>query len=178
MEAGILSIIGIPIGLFSGVLAMKIVLYIIKLLKTDFRLVNDMEINISSTVFIISIIVGIITVFLSAIGPTRQAGRISPLEAIRSTRNIKKANLKKVKNSKIIRKILGIEGEIAYKNLRRNKKRFIITVFSMVISIALFITFSTFSDFTFKIGAVQGNDMEISIYLEIWKVSPMKYIIN
>ncbi len=77
-EAGILSIIGIPIGLFSGVLAMKIVLYIIKLLKTDFRLVNDMEINISSTVFIISIIVGIITVFLSAIGPTRQAGRISP----------------------------------------------------------------------------------------------------
>ncbi len=90
-EAGILSIIGIPIGLFSGVLAMKIVLYIIKLLKTDFRLVNDMEINISSTVFIISIIVGIITVFLSAIGPTRQAGRISPpLEAIRSTRNIKK----------------------------------------------------------------------------------------
>ncbi len=158
-EAGILSIIGIPIGLFSGVLAMKIVLYIIKLLKTDFRLVNDMEINISSTVFIISIIVGIITVFLSAIGPTRQAGRISPLEAIRSTRNIKKANLKKVKNSKIIRKILGIEGEIAYKNLRRNKKRFIITVFSMVISITLFITFSTFSDFTFKIGAVQGNDM-------------------
>ena len=158
-EAGILSIIGIPIGLFSGVLAMKIVLYIIKLLKTDFRLVNEMEINISSTVFIISIIVGIITIFLSAIGPTRQAGRISPLEAIRSTRNIKKENLKKVKNSKIIKKILGIEGEIAYKNLRRNKKRFIITVFSMVISIALFITFSTFSDFTFKIGAVQGKDM-------------------
>lgn len=46
-EAVILSVIGIPIGLFSGVLAMKIVLYIIKSLNTDFRLVKDMEIAIS-----------------------------------------------------------------------------------------------------------------------------------
>lgn len=87
------------------------------------------------------------------------------MEAIRGTTNVKRESFKRRKSFKIIRKFMGIEGEIAHKNLRRNRKRFLITVFSMVISIALFITFSTFSDFTFKIGAVNGKDMgDFNIY--------------
>ena len=164
-EASILSVIGIPIGLFSGVLAMKIVLYVISLLKSDLPVFKDMEITISGAVFIISSITGAITVFLSAIGPARQAGKVSPLEAVRNTGNIKKETYKKTRNSIFIRKVLGVEGEIAYKNLRRNRKRFIITVFSMVISIVLFITFSSFSDFMFKMGVVTNEEMgDFTIY--------------
>ncbi|MBU5439701.1 ABC transporter permease [Tissierella sp. MSJ-40] len=158
-EAFILSIIGIPIGLFSGVLAMKIVLYVIGLLKSNIEIFNDMEITISTTVFLISSIVGLITVFLSAIGPAKRAEKISPLEAVRNTGSFKKESFSKVKKSGFIRKLLGLEGEIAYKNLRRNKKRFLITVFSMVISISLFITFSSFSNFMFKMGLVEGKDI-------------------
>lgn len=158
-EALILSIIGIPIGLFSGVFAMRVVLYIISLLKSDISLLKDMEIDISGIVFLISSVTGLITVFLSAIGPARRAGKVSALEAVRNTGNFKKESLKKTKNFIFIRKILGVEGEIAYKNLRRNRKRFIITVFSMVISISLFITFSSFSDFMFKMGVVENGDM-------------------
>ncbi len=167
-EATILSIIGIPIGLFSGVFAMKVVLYIISLLKSDLPLFKDMKITISGVVFFISSIIGAITVFLSAIGPARRAGKVSALEAIRNTGNFKKENFEKGINSLVIRKLLGVEGEIAYKNLRRNRKRFIITVFSMVISISLYITFSSFSDFMFKIGAVESSDMgDFSIFGEI-----------
>lgn len=167
-EATILSIIGIPIGLFSGVFAMKVVLYIISLLKSDLLLFKDMEITISGAVFLISSITGAITVFLSAIGPARRAGKVSPLEAVRNTGNFKKESFKKVKSSLFIRKILGVEGEIAHKNLKRNRKRFIITVFSMVISISLFITFSSFSDFMFKMGVVENGDMgDFSIYGDI-----------
>lgn len=158
-EATILSIIAIPLGLFSGVFAMKVVLYIISLLKSDLPLFKDMEIKISGAVFLISSITGVITVFLSAIGPARQAGKVSALEAIRNTGNFKKETYKKTRKSIFIRKILGVEGEIAYKNLRRNRKRFIITVFSMVISISLFITFSSFSDFMFKMGVVESVDI-------------------
>lgn len=153
-EADILSAISIPIGLVSGVFAMKIVFYIIGLLQSDAEIFNDMEVTFSTTVFVISTIVGSITVFLSAIGPALQAGKVSPLEAVRNIGEIRKESIKKVRSSRIIRKILGVEGEIAHKNLRRNRKRFIITVFSMVISIILFITFSTFSDYIFKIGAI------------------------
>lgn len=164
-EASILSIIGIPIGLFSGVLAMKIVLYAISLLKSDIPLFKDMEITISGAVFLISSITGLITVFLSAIGPARRAGKVSPLEAVRNTGNFKKETYKKTRNSVLIRKILGVEGEIAYKNLKRNRKRFIITVFSMVISIVLIITFSSFSDFMFKMGVVTNEEMgDFTVY--------------
>lgn len=167
-EALILSIIGIPIGLFSGVFAMRVVLYIISLLKSDIPLFKDMKITISGAVFLISTITGLVTVFLSAIGPARRAGKVSALEAVRNTGSFKKEKFKKVQNSVFIRRILGVEGEIAYKNLRRNRKRFIITVFSMVISISLFITFSSFSDFMFKMGIVESKEMgDFSIYGDI-----------
>lgn len=156
-EATLLSAIGIPIGLFCGVLAMKIVLYIISLIKFDF--VADFEIVISPIVFLISSILGLVTVYLSAYGPAKKAGKISPLDAVRNTGGFKKETFNKVKSSKLIRKLFGMEGELAYKNLRRNRKRFVITVFSMVISIVLFISFSSFSNYIFSIGAVSDDEV-------------------
>lgn len=159
-EALILSLIGIPLGLFFGIFAMKVVLYIIGILKYDaFGLFDDMEIIISIPVLLISTVLGLITVFLSANGPAKQAAKVSPLEAVRNTGSVKKENLNKIKGSGIARKIFGIEGEIAHKNLKRNRKRFIITIFSMSLSIILFITFSSFSDYMFKIGAVGHKEM-------------------
>jgi len=158
-EAFILSIISIPIGFLSGLGAMKVVFYIISKLQFSADFFSDIKVNLSLPVFLISTVIGLITVFLSAIGPARKAGKVSPLEAVRNTGNLKKETLKKVKTSLFIRKILGVEGEIAYKNLRRNRKRFIITVFSMVLSISLFITFSSFSDYMFKAGFIDTTTM-------------------
>ena len=158
-EAAVFTAIAIPIGLVSGVFAMKIVLYVISLIQDDLELFSDMEAKMSPVVFLISGLLGIVTVFLSARGPARRAGSVSPLEAIRNTEDTKKENFKKVKHTGFIRKVFGIEGEIAYKNLRRNKKRFIITVFSMVLSIVLFITFSSFSDFIFQAGIIDTAEI-------------------
>lgn len=164
-EALTLSLIGIPIGLFAGVFAMKIVVYVVNLLVSDFRLVQDMQVRISWGVFAVTTIISFMTVMLSAIGPTIRAGRVSPLEAIRNTGDLKKDSLKKVKNSRLVRKLLGIEGEIAHKNLSRNKKKFMITVFSMVISITLFIVFSSFFKFIFSSGIMTIEEMaDFSIY--------------
>lgn len=156
-EAWILSLMGIPIGLFSGVFAMQVVMYFIN--KLNFNLLSGLTIVISPLVFIVSAIIGLITVFLSALGPAKQAGRIPALDAVRNTGVFKKESFDKIKRSALSRKILGIEGEIAYKNLRRNRKRFRITVFSMIISIVLYIAFSSFMTYMLKASNVHSEEM-------------------
>ena len=160
-EAAIMSIIGIPIGLFTGMLAMKLVLYTIGLL--NFGLLVDVKIVISPVVLIFSSILEIITVFLSAAGPARQAARFSPMEAVRNSGSIKVGKFKKIKKSIISKLIFGMEGQLASRNLRRNKKRFKITIFSMIISIVLFIVFGGLIDYAFIIES-GGNDITSADY--------------
>jgi len=154
-EALILSFIGIPLGLASGVLAMKIVIGVVKVLLKD-----EIKVVISPIVFIISAVIGLITIYLSAIGPAQKASKVSPLEAVRNTGSLKKEKFKKRKRFRTINKVFGIEGEIAYKNLKRNRKKFRITVFSLTISIVLYIVFGSFASFVFKTGAVKEKDMK------------------
>lgn len=162
-EAAVLSFIGIPIGLFSGILAMEIVMTIIGRFKYNFF--EGINVVISPYIFILGILLGIVTVFLSAFGPARQAGKVSPLEAVRSSGSFKKEKIKKVKKSTFAKVIFGIEGQLAYKNLRRNRKRFRITVFSMVISIVLYIVFGSFVDSAFKMDISQGsNNPDFTLY--------------
>src|SRR5690625_6323905 len=74
---------------------------------------------------------------------------------------------KRVKTSKLVRKLFGFEAEIGLKNLKRNKKRYIATVFSLMISIVLFLSVSYFTtSFEKVIDITQQNnnyDIEMSI---------------
>lgn len=148
-EATILSIISIPIGLIMGVLSMKIVFSIVQVLLAQTPIIKDFDcftVVISKEVLIASSLIGLVSVYVSAFIPAYSAGKISPLDAIRSNTSIKKEKIKRRKNV-IVRKLFGIEGDIAYKNIKRNKKRFFITVSSMVISIVLFICFNSIINF-------------------------------
>src|SRR5690625_3852018 len=57
-----------------------------------------------------------------------------------------KMTSKAVKTSSLVRKIFGIEAEFGLKNLKRNKRRYSAIVFSLVVSIVLFLTVSFFTD--------------------------------
>jgi putative ABC transport system permease protein len=162
-EAGILSLIGIPLGLFSGFFSMKLLLYIIG--RFNYNFFGDIYIVVSPYVFIASTLLGLITVYLSAYGPARQAGSVSPMEAVRNSGSFKVEKLKKIKKSRLAKLLFGIEGEIAFKNLRRNRKRFRITVFSMVISIVLYIVFSSFINFMMKSELINlSKNADIRVY--------------
>lgn len=166
-EAAFLCIIGIPVGFGCGILAMNIVMYIIGTIGFgSLGFLGDLRIIISVPVLLISTTLGAATVFLAATGPARQAGRVSPLEAVRNTGSYKKENFSKVRKKNLLGRFMNIEGQIAFKNLRRNRKRFKITVFSMVISIILFIVFGSFASSVFKIGAVE-SDMGVDYTLQV-----------
>ncbi|MDU1443369.1 MAG: FtsX-like permease family protein [Clostridium cochlearium] len=140
-EATLISLIGIPLGLFFGIIALKIVAQIFKMMSSS--AFGNLNVIISYKILAISGLVGLVSIYISALIPARFAGKISPLVAISSRALIVKEKIKK-NRGRIAKKILGINGLMAFKNIKRNKKRFNITVFSITISVTLCIFFTTF----------------------------------
>ena len=163
MEAFLVSIIGIPIGLLAGTVAIDLVFKLIgKFYESSMIGELGLRVVYSPVVIILSAIIVIITILISAILPARQAAKISPLEAIKNSSNLK---IGKVKDSKIVRSLFKAEGVLAYKNLRRNKKKFRITLFSLIISVVIFISFSGFMNLFINANKIQFGAVNYDLYL-------------
>ena len=119
-----------------------------------------LEFSFSYIAVFISIILGIITIYFSAFRSAIKASKISPIDSIRNSADIK-INLKKIKSSKLIKNVFGVGGEISFKNLKRNKKKYRTTVISIVVSVFVFIALSSFMSMAFD--AVE-SDLNISEY--------------
>lgn len=114
----------------------------------------------------VSIILGAITIWLSSVRSARKASKITPILAIRNSGDIK-IKAKKLKTPKIISKMFGIGGEISYKNLKRNKKKYRTISISIIVVVAVFIAISYFSSLI--VGSVKKEfnmqDYNIEVYL-------------
>lgn len=147
-EAIIIGLIGIPIGILSGIFGIWVVLQVINNLLPDI-FGSPLALSLYPLFIYIPVIFMIITILVSALIPSFMASRVSPITAIRQNDDIKIKN-KKVKTPKFIRKIFGIEGELALKNMKRNKKKYRITIISLFISIVLYISFTGFASYGIK----------------------------
>lgn len=144
-EAGFIGIIGIPIGILSGILGIGVTLYLLRGIFDTFTN-NGVPFTVSVSIPSIAAaaVVGFVTILLSAWIPARRAARVSPIEAIKQTNDVK-IKRKNVKTSLFVRRLFGMEGDIALKNFKRNRRRYRTTVISLLISIVLFISASSFS---------------------------------
>lgn len=174
-EASILSLVGIPLGVFVGIKFIDFVINHIERIESSSYLVENLQRVISPKVTILSCFLGLVMIFLSSLGPAFKAGKTTVIDNIKG--NVSPMN-KQIKNKKlnlILRDKFGIETEIAYKNLGRNRSRFFITIFSMVVSLVLFISFSTFLDMTFKVQSKVENlhDFRVIAYngdmMDFWE---------
>ncbi len=160
-EATILGLIGIPLGILLGFIASYILIIISNYFLRDSLAIGiNLKFSFSLIAIIIAIILGIITIYFSALRSARRASKISPIDSIRNSANIK-INSKKIKSPKYIKKIFSIGGEISYKNLKRNKKKYRTTVISIVVSVFVFIALSSFMGLAFE--AIE-NELKISEY--------------
>lgn len=100
---------------------------------------------------IISVILGFITIYLSASRCAKKASKVSPIEQLRNTTDIKISS-KKLKVPKIIQMVFKTGGELAYKNLKRSKKKYRTTVISIALSIFIFITTNSFVTSAFDLS--------------------------
>ncbi|KAB3534486.1 ABC transporter permease [Alkaliphilus pronyensis] len=144
-EGALLGGIGIPIGILSGIVGIGITIKVVNSLIIDSMFNEDVALRliISPYTILTTVLFMSITILLSVYIPAKKASKISPVEAIRLNTDIKIKG-KNLKTSKLTRFLYGIEGELALKNLKRNHRRYRATVFSLFISIVLFVSFSSF----------------------------------
>ena len=144
-EGLLLGVVGIPLGIISGFFAVFVLLQIVNNLLGEQLLahVDGIVFKISILPILLSVILGIITIYLSARSSAKRASKVSPIEGLRNSSDIKIKN-KNLKVPKIISKIFKTGGILAYKNLKRNKKKYRTTVISISISIFIFITMNSF----------------------------------
>ena len=168
-EATILGLIGIPLGILLGYLASYILIiisnyYLSDMIQAGFKL----EFAFSIIAVLIAIILGIVTIYFSAFRSAKRASKVSPIDSIRNSANIK-INPKKIKSPKFIKKIFGMGGEIAFKNLKRNKKKYRTTVISIVVSVFVFIALSGFMGLAFQQvdNELKVSDFNISLNAKI-----------
>lgn len=165
-EALVVGVIGIILGILGAYIGIGTVILIINNLISD-MLEYKLYLVTNYLFIIIPVIFMIIVIGVSAFIPSRRASKVSPIEAIRQNDDIK-INKKKIRTSKLVLKLFGIEGEIALKNIKRNKKKYRVTIVSLFISVVLFISFSSYMNYTLNtassvMGEV-GYDYQISYF--------------
>ena len=169
LEGLYIGIIAIPLGILLGIVAIIILLWIVNLLLVDMMEGTSFVYDVPVAAILISIAISTVTIFLSCLIPAIKASKIPPIEAIRGTDDIK-IKTRKIKTSKLTKKLFGIGGVIASKNLKRNRKKYRTTVVSLVVSISIFIALSSFltygqmmtgsyyTDLSYNIAVNGGNE--------------------
>lgn len=147
-EGTLIGVVSIPLGVLSGVGGLAIAFKVVSPLLNDVYDWNQpLYVVVSWPATAAAVILAAVTIFISTWIPARRASKISPIDSIRQTKDIKLTK-KAVKTSWLTKKLFGFEGELAMKNLKRNKKRYRATVISLAVSVILFLSVSGFVNTT------------------------------
>lgn len=145
VEGMMLSGFGVPLGVGLGLLmtfaAYKAVLStgVAEALFAPEKISKIVHLHINPWMTLIAAVVGIAWVFFSAYGTGMRIIKMSPVQAITA----RAKTVKKVRKHTFLSLIFGWTGKLASRNARRNRKRFIITVLSLTLSLTLFASVSS-----------------------------------
>ncbi|MCA1042227.1 FtsX-like permease family protein [Bacillus infantis] len=144
-EGAVIGVISIPLGLLAGIGGILATFLVMNRSFGDTLGIDDgLTLTVTPMSILLSCLISILTIFISTYMPARKASKVSAIDAIRQSQDVKLTG-KAVKTSRFVRKIFGLEAEIGLKNLKRNKRRYQVTVFSLVITIVLFLAVSYFT---------------------------------
>jgi antimicrobial peptide ABC transporter, permease protein len=167
-EAAFMGVIGIVAGIGGGLSAS----YILVVLSNK-MLIDTFEMSIvyapSLLGVLLSIVLAIVTIVLSALVPAIRALRMSPIMAINHSEDIK-IKSKSLKTPKLIGKVWGEGGVLAYKNMKRNKRKYRVITISIALSVSTFIALYGFmSLLTESVNRYANDKIDLRVYMSSYK---------
>lgn len=164
-EALYVSAAGIPLGIAGGVAGIGVTLHLIGGKFYSFYGVKEvpLRLTVSPAALLAAAAVAFVTVLISAWVPSRRAMRVTAIEAIRQTGDVS-VRRRDVRTSRLTYRLFGLEGLLAKKHFRRNRRRYRATVVSLFLSVVLFISASSFCTYLTDTvtGTFEDHDYDIS----------------
>lgn len=174
-EALVLSAVGIPAGLIVGCAGIGTTLYCLRDAFTGMLFTGSttqMRLVLHPLALLTSAVVCLVTTLISAAIPARRAIRVSPIDSIRQTADVK-LKAKEVRTSRLTENLFGFEGTMASKNFKRNRRRYRSTVVSLFLSVVLFISASSFCAYLTD-SVNEAADVEHSTDIQYYTVGDHK----
>ncbi|MCI8633615.1 MAG: FtsX-like permease family protein [Lachnospiraceae bacterium] len=169
-EAAIVSCIGIPLGIISGLIGIGITLHCLEgAIQAWMRTKASMSLAVSWPVLLLAAAIAIVTVFISAWIPARRAKRITAMEAIRKNQDVKVGKRER-RSGRWMQKWFGANGLLARRYFGRSRKKYRITTFSLALSVVLLVASSCVCSYVLQDvqGAMESyeEDIQLSVYDE------------
>lgn len=139
-EGIIMCLISVPLGVIFGYLGVKVTVSLLGSKIASIFNGDSMTVKFYPSIILFTLVLGLITILFACYGPAKRAGKVNVINVIKGNDHGEKIKYYK---GTLVRKIFGVEGWIAYKNIRKNSKRFVVTILSLSISLIMFITFTT-----------------------------------
>lgn len=164
-EGMFLTFIALPIGFICSYLGMFITFTYMNSLDIIKETGALLKVSLSLKYTLLTIILGIMTVFISLIVPAMKLSRISVIDALKKSDDIK-VKKSKLKVGFISRKLLRYDQQLAIKNYKRQGKRSKVIIISLVLSMVLFITMYSFTNQMYK-SIINNNSYDLYDLTEI-----------
>ncbi len=156
-EVLFICMIAIPIGSIISIVGLKLIFPIL-----NFKYIMGSEIKISSIALIKSMLIILVTSIFASYIPARVATKLSPIDAALSRWNVEKDGNKK----RALSKLYSVEFDLASRNIKRNRRRYTVTLLSVTVSVILFVVSSSIFNMVPSFLSVAGEDLKLdySIY--------------
>jgi putative ABC transport system permease protein len=137
--------VGIPLGTLVGLLSIQIVITIVAKNFRNILYANiPLTVTLSVPILLAAAAVSLITILISAYIPAKKAASTPVMESIRQSNEVK-ISPKDMKMNAFSERLYGLEGMLALKNFKRNKKRYRTIVLSLALSVILFVSARSFA---------------------------------
>jgi len=171
-EGFLVGMMGIPLGILFGILGIKCTFLLIQPIFASVTEWNNIEIHtiVSGWTVGITVLLSAVTVYVSVLVPAIRASRIMPIDAIRQSREIRLTS-RSVRTSPLFRRLFGFEAELAMKNFRRSRRKYRATIVSLVISLVLFLTVSSYVQFGTMYAQSSAEQIDYDIFFAVENIS-------